>query len=211
MSVEQLDFSKNPLESLKDSVMKKLGETLRIGALVGALGNIPFMKGLVDSLTGMFGLPSGEGPTQNQETFTQAPDRLENIPKTEIGNSLANNALRGNGGNGRSRGRCYEYAARAIINTFKSKGRNVHLAGMSAYMAAPLMANQPKHFREFQVAPKDLSRLPAGAVVVWGRGPGKPHGHISVALGDGREASDFTSRQIMNYPSRPRVFMPLDA
>lgn len=203
MSIEKLDFSKNPLDTLKESMMQKLGETLRISALVGALGNIPFMNGVVDSLSQMFGL-------QNQQEQI-APGRLEHIPQSEIGKTLAQNALRGTGGRVRSISRCYDYAAKAILNTFQAKGKSVHLEGMSAYMAAPLLAKQTHLFREFAVAPTDLPKLPAGAIVVWGAGPGHPHGHISVATGDGREASDFSTRQITNYPSKPRVFMPLDA
>jgi hypothetical protein len=46
------------------------------------------------------------------------------------------------------------------------------------------------------VSSSDLASLPRGAVVVWGRSGAKPYGHVSVALGDGREASDHIQRQI---------------
>ncbi len=64
-----------------------------------------------------------------------------------------------------------------------------------AYQKAEQLANNPR-FREVNVSAGDLSRLPAGAVVVWGRSGAKPYGHVSVALGDGREASDHIQRQI---------------
>jgi peptidoglycan hydrolase-like protein with peptidoglycan-binding domain len=64
-----------------------------------------------------------------------------------------------------------------------------------AYQKAEQLANNPR-FREVNVSSGDLSRLPAGAVVVWGRSGAKPYGHVSVALGDGREASDHIGRQI---------------
>ena len=56
--------------------------------------------------------------------------------------------------------------------------------------------------------PKDLPKLPPGAVVVWNKGPGHPHGHISISLGGGREASDKIRKQITNYGTSVRVFLP---
>ncbi len=64
-----------------------------------------------------------------------------------------------------------------------------------AYQKAEQLANNPR-FREVDISAGELSRLPPGAVVVWGRSGAKPYGHVSVALGDGREASDHVQRQI---------------
>jgi peptidoglycan hydrolase-like protein with peptidoglycan-binding domain len=64
-----------------------------------------------------------------------------------------------------------------------------------AYQKAEQLAANPR-FREVSVSASDLSSLPRGAVVVWGRSGAKPYGHVSVALGDGREASDHIQRQI---------------
>jgi hypothetical protein len=64
-----------------------------------------------------------------------------------------------------------------------------------AYQKAEQLANNPR-FREVNISAGELSRLPPGAVVVWGRSAAKPYGHVSVALGDGREASDHIQRQI---------------
>jgi peptidoglycan hydrolase-like protein with peptidoglycan-binding domain len=64
-----------------------------------------------------------------------------------------------------------------------------------AYQKAEQLANNPR-FREVNVSANDLTRLPPGAVVVWGRSAAKPYGHVSVALGGGREASDHIQRQI---------------
>lgn len=98
-------------------------------------------------------------------------------------------------------GWCYKWVGQAL----RKFGVNVH--GASAYMAADQLANNPK-FREVQVSPKDLPRLPAGAVVVWNKGNGHQHGHISIALGNGKEASDKLRNQITNYGTSVRVFIP---
>ena len=58
----------------------------------------------------------------------------------------------------------------------------------------------------------ELGDLPPGAVVVWGRTAASPDGHISVALGDGREASDHIDQQrthLRGYTNY-RVFFPVD-
>ena len=58
------------------------------------------------------------------------------------------------------------------------------------------------------MAQSDLPKLPAGAIVVWDKGNGHEHGHISIATGDGKEASDLMRNQITNYGTSFRVFMP---
>lgn len=85
----------------------------------------------------------------------------------------------------------------------------VQLHGGSAYMAADQLAGNGR-FREVSVSPQQLRDLPAGAVVVWGRTNVSPHGHISVALGDGREASDHVQRQMTSLRGHTnfRVFIP---
>lgn len=101
-----------------------------------------------------------------------------------------------------SKGWCYK----GVANSLAKAGVNVH--GASAYMAADQLAQNGK-FNEVTVSKNDLKSLPAGAVVVWDKCSGHPHGHISVALGDGREASDHVQTQITNYGPRYRVFMPV--
>jgi LysM repeat protein len=64
-----------------------------------------------------------------------------------------------------------------------------------AYQKAEMLARDP-HFREANISASDLPNLPRGAVIVWGRSGAKPYGHVAVALGDGREASDHIQRQI---------------
>ncbi|MCA9777398.1 MAG: hypothetical protein KC800_11795, partial [Candidatus Eremiobacteraeota bacterium] len=69
------------------------------------------------------------------------------------------------------------------------------------------LAKNPK-VKEVNVSPQDFKKLPAGAIVVWDKGAGHEHGHISVALGNGKEASDVIRDQITNYGTKPRVFIP---
>lgn len=120
------------------------------------------------------------------------------IQGTGWGAALAKDAAANANGPG---GYCYKWVAQAL------RRHGVNVSGASAYMGADQLAKNPK-FREVQVAPQDLKKLPAGAVVVWNKGAGHPHGHISIALGNGKEASDKIRDQITNYGTSVRVFMP---
>jgi peptidoglycan hydrolase-like protein with peptidoglycan-binding domain len=102
-------------------------------------------------------------------------------------------------------GNCYNAVADAIDNIFGD-----FLRGNSAYMAAGQLAANSK-FKEIAINRSDLPKLPAGAVVVWGKTQLSPHGHISVSLGDGREASDHISDQLDNLRgyNNYRVFLPV--
>lgn len=98
--------------------------------------------------------------------------------------------------------RCFKFVKEGLA------AEGVELSGKSAYMAAPQLARNPQ-FQEMKgVRPNQLSELPAGAVVVWNRSGKHPHGHISVALGDGREVSDRIRQQIEGYGTAVRVFIP---
>ncbi|MBI2377678.1 MAG: hypothetical protein HYV07_26995 [Deltaproteobacteria bacterium] len=120
-----------------------------------------------------------------------------------LGRSLAREAEREAQRRGTS-GRCYNAVADAVDRT---AGR--FLTGGSAYMAADQLARNPR-FREVKVTASQLEDLPAGAIVVWGKTAASPDGHISVALGDGREASDHVSPQLTSLRGATnfRVFLP---
>lgn len=119
---------------------------------------------------------------------------------TQMGAQLADIAY-GIGMRRNTVGYCYSAVADAIESI-----TGPFLWGSSAYMAADQLQNS-SWFSEASIG--DLRQLPAGAVVVWGRGT-SPHGHISIALGDGREASDHvTSQMLYHYGGAPaRVFYP---
>lgn len=135
-----------------------------------------------------------------------APVPARPAATTSTGRKLADTALR----EARSRGTtgwCYSAVAESIARA--TRGR-VNLSGRSAYMAAPQLARSPL-FDEINVRSRnDLAKLPAGSVVVWGKGRSK-HGHISVALGNGKEASDHITGQMTAHygGGKPRVFVPI--
>jgi hypothetical protein len=117
---------------------------------------------------------------------------------TSFGSKLAKDAAANANGPG---GYCYKWVGNAL------RRHGVNTSGASAYMAGDQLAKSSK-FREVKVKPQDLKKLPAGAVVVWNKGAGHPHGHISIALGNGKEASDKLRDQITNYGTSVRVFLP---
>lgn len=120
------------------------------------------------------------------------------IQGTSWGSKLAKDAAANANGPG---GYCFKWVSNAL------RRHGVNTSGASAYMAADQLAKNSK-FREVKVQPQDLKKLPAGAVVVWNKGAGHPHGHISIALGNGKEASDKIRNQITNYGTGVRVFLP---
>lgn len=77
----------------------------------------------------------------------------------------------------------------------------------SAYLYAKKLAADPR-FREIKVTDAQIRKLPPGAIVVSApyNSPGNPHGHISVTLGRGLEASDHIRRVATN--GTQRVFVP---
>ncbi|MBX9720924.1 MAG: C40 family peptidase, partial [Candidatus Obscuribacterales bacterium] len=94
-------------------------------------------------------------------------------------------------------GWCY----REVANTLDRFG--VHLSGSSAYMAAPQLAAN-KHFHEVST-----DHLKKGTVLVFGPSQGHPHGHITVYLGNGREASDHVQSLVnFNHYGGVRAFEP---
>jgi hypothetical protein len=98
-------------------------------------------------------------------------------------------------------GYCYNAVADAVE---RITGR--FLWGSHAYQAADQFAAS-SHF--YEVYSYNIRSLPAGAIVVWGKGSSKS-GHISVALGNGQEASDhITTQMTYHYGGAPsRVFYP---
>lgn len=102
-------------------------------------------------------------------------------------------------------GWCYAGVATAISNVMGS-----FLYGRSAYMAAPILSRNA-NFKEIKVKPNDLKKLAPGSVVVWGKTAASPDGHISVALGNGKEASDHVSNQLTSLRGYTnfRVFTPV--
>jgi len=94
---------------------------------------------------------------------------------------------------------------KGVNDTMQAMGLPVHREA-AAWMAVDDFQKNPK-FKEVKVSKDQLKSLPAGAVVIWDKGAGLPYGHISVSLGDGREASSKVRQQLLlntNY----HVFLP---
>ena len=112
------------------------------------------------------------------------------------------------------------YCLRGVAKSVKKwLGERTELSNLgSAYMAAEALRNDPvlsQHFKEVEVDRSELTSLPPGAIVVWDRGApnasaaGKKHGHISIALGNGKESSDHIQNQMTNRQSQFWVFYPV--
>ena len=106
-----------------------------------------------------------------------------------------------------SHGEAYKAVKEAIFSTM-----GIRLAGSKPVDAIPQLMADPE-FRYYPEIKKghDLIPLPAGAVVVWGATENDPEGHISIALGDGTEASDHMKPQLTSRHGRVNisVFMPV--
>lgn len=165
--------------------------------LAGALSGMPGLasgggvsgggaSGGSSAATGTFGSSSATEPIGNG---TESGKKLAQFAQAEATNGDSSGGL------------CFRDVSRAL----SKMGIETH--GASAYMAADQLAKNPK-VKEVKVGKDQLKTLPAGAIVVWDRGAGHEHGHISIALGNGKEASDLLRDQITNYGTSFRVFMP---
>lgn len=160
--------------------------------------------------------PKQESPKQEESkaqtaTQSQQPTTAPAVPakpsgiqgyNPELGKKLASASAREAGGKTRAGGRCYYHVANAVDAVI---GR--FLSGGHAYMAASQLAARKNLFTEIPAS--NLSSLPAGAIVVWGKGNSKS-GHISVAQGNGMETSDFIGSQMTSHygGAGARVFLP---
>jgi len=107
---------------------------------------------------------------------------------------------------------CLGGVAQALLTVKDKDGKPIaNLTGYGhAYMAADVLASND-NFQEIKgITRDDIKTLPAGAVIVWSNTNGHKSGHISVALGDGREASDIFRNQMTQYSDSYRIFVPND-
>lgn len=118
-------------------------------------------------------------------------------PHSELAFRIASAAEK-NANNVGTVGWCY----REVANTLDKFG--VHLYGESAYMAAPQLAKN-EHFKEIS-ANGELKR---GTILVFAPTANHPNGHITVYLGNGREASDHVQGLVnFNAYGGVRAFQP---
>ena len=141
---------------------------------------------------------------------------------SKVGNKIAQNSITKGGSLG-TYGNCLGGVKRSLYAAIGEYPFGAPEQGTTcAYLCADILAKN-KNFREIKGLKKsDLTYLPPGAVVVWdnniGKGKpagknvseaGKKYGHISIAIGDGRESSDHISKQITERDATFRVFIPV--
>ena len=98
------------------------------------------------------------------------------------------------------------------VNDTLEKAYGFRLSYNSAYQALGEMQNKEgfEDVTDKYTTDDDLRNLPAGAMVIWENGNGHQHGHISIALGNGQEASDhIQSQTTTRYGTKFHVFMPV--
>ncbi len=158
------------------------------------------LRGALEGAVATFGVRTTDA-TRDVEPASAAGAATEGYDAA-LGQALARASAAISGGNPRPGGHCYGRVADAVDAVI---GR--FLSGEHAYQAAAQLAARKTLFTESSAS--DLSSLPAGAIVVWGKGT-SASGHISVALGDGRESSDFVGKQMTHHygGAGARVFLP---
>ena len=117
------------------------------------------------------------------------------------GVKLTNAALKRAGGRSSS-GDCSKYVRMAMQDTGLHTGHPEHAADF-----IPILDKNP-NFKRIYV--DNVHDLPAGCIVVYGRGVGNysiKSGHIEIATGDGRAVSDFVNENLHKKPTA--VYMPV--
>ena len=142
---------------------------------------------------------AGSSPAPVSDSSAPAND-LKNVQGSDFGKQFAAKAEQ-TANKINTSGLCLK----GVNDTMQSMGLPVHREA-AAWMAVDDFQKNPK-FREVKVPKDQLKSLPAGAVVIWKKGSGLPYGHISVALGDGREASSKVRNQLL-LNTDFHVFLP---
>ncbi len=99
------------------------------------------------------------------------------------------------------------YCARGVRTAMEKTGIADGFKVESAKDADQIL-NHHKDFKPVAVNYNDLTKLPAGCIIVWEASNGHPHGHIAVTLGNGQEASDKQRNLIRREGVKYTVYMP---
>ena len=103
-------------------------------------------------------------------------------------------------------GKCCTYVKNAIAKC----GLGAYVSGHAYSMVSIMRKN--KKFKEINPAGVNVRNLPAGAVVVYGKGVAgysSTYGHVEIATGDGRCVSDGVTRNPRSNPTA--IFIPVAA
>ena len=120
----------------------------------------------------------------------------------EAGQKLADIALK-------NAGQFHNHCAGHVESDFAEAGLG-SVSGSDAYQMFGVMDNNPK-FKKLETTNVDVTKLPAGCVPVYDKnvaGYGD-YGHIEIALGDGRAASDGITEEIKQSPNA--IYAPVYA
>ena len=101
-------------------------------------------------------------------------------------------------------GFCAAYVKRAI----QQAGLGPYESGHAYQMTQILRKN--KNFKEISPENVDVSKLPAGCVLVYNKGVegySKEYGHTEITTGDGRAAYDGITKNLYKKPSA--IFIPV--
>lgn len=203
------NLKKNYLDKGLTSVSQVQAKYSPVGAANDPRGLNKYWAGGVSKFMGQMGTSNmnlGSSAGFSSGGVSSAAGFEPTGASSSMGMSIAE-AAKSSAGTMQSIGKCYRGVKKALARVGLA-----NLSGASAYMAAEQLSKN-NAFTEVDVSPAEkLTKLPAGAVVVWEATKTKPHGHVSIALGDGREASDHIQRQMTKRPdnARYRVFMPVD-
>ena len=165
--------------------------------MVGLPDSIPNTSDAVQPVTGGQSGGGGFHATGQRTASNSDPSNLEG---SEFGKKFAAQAEK-TANQINTSGLCLK----GVNDTMQAMGLPVHREA-AAWMAVDDFQKNPK-FKEVKVAKDQLKSLPAGAVVIWDKGAGLPYGHISVALGGGREASSKVREQLL-LNTNFHVFLP---
>lgn len=192
---------------------QRLQEPTFTSAPLAGLGTVQQMQSLVGQMFEMLQMLMGRAPNagsaqtasqsrQAIQTSNGAPPNanLKGGSGSDFGKQLAAQAER-TAGRINTSGLCLK----GVNDAMESMGLPVHREA-AAWMAVDDFQKNPR-FQEVKVPKDKLKSLPAGAVVIWDKGSGLPYGHISVALGDGREASSKVRDQLL-LNTNFHVFLP---
>ena len=150
---------------------------------------------------GFSAAPAADTASRAQKSGGSAPATdLKNVQGSDFGKQFAAKAEQ-TANKINTSGLCLK----GVNDTMQAMGLPVHREP-AAWMAVDDFQKNPK-FREVKVPKDQLKSLPAGAVVIWNKGSGLPYGHISVSLGDGREASSKVRNQLL-LNTDFHVFLP---
>ncbi|MFN8608135.1 MAG: hypothetical protein U0931_11430 [Vulcanimicrobiota bacterium] len=166
----------------------------------GAPSNQAADSGLSSPISSGAGSSAG-GSSAAQTASSSAPSTdLKNVQGTDFGKKLAAQAEK-TANQINTPGLCLK----GVNDAMQAMGLPVHREA-AAWMAVDDFQKNP-HFKEVKVSKDQLKSLPPGAVVIWDKGAGLPYGHISVALGNGREASSKVRNQLL-LNTNFHVFLP---